>query len=194
MNTLKRNMASVGIVLTWMAATSSAAQQQTTTPQAHAIPEATMQFLKKIDEIASAASFGSERLMKVWPASNPTITEATTSRPITLAGGRDRLDAYTTISASMIKLSPRNPQNVGVASLSIEGICVIRKDLEQHYPDLTPLDASKSSTVLGAYGSWGLKRFTFNHGNPCLVEVAFEPSPIMPKAFLSDSSEQPSSR
>jgi hypothetical protein len=191
MSTPKTNMGKVTIVLTWMMASTAIAQQAVGTSQPYAMPQAAQQFFQKIDLIAQEAGFGAERLAKVWPASNPTITPATTTHPLTLSGGRDRLDAHTMISASMVEFSPRNPQNVSVASLSIDGICVTQQDLEQRYSDLVQLDAPRldkpsAFTTLGAYGSWGLKRFTFQNGNRCLLKVAFQPTPVLPKAFPND--------
>jgi hypothetical protein len=126
--------------------------------------------------------------MTVWPATNPRMEPKTKTSRAELHGGRYQLDDNVVVSSSTIVPDGRN---VNGASLSIEGICVTRKDLEQYYPDLTLFDVPRpgmpnAPATWAAYGSWGAKFFTFYDGNPCLIRVGFNPTPQMPQAFPDD--------
>jgi hypothetical protein len=174
-----------------------AAQDVSTSPS-HVVPEATAKFLKKIDQFAKAAASGMEKLMTVWPANNPKVTPKSKAQRAEVSGGRYQLDDNVVVSSSLIVPDGRN---VVLASLSIEGICITRKDLEQYYPDLTLVDIPRpgmpnSPASWGAYGSWGVKVFTFydtfNNRNPCLAEVTLNPTPTARQAFPDDVPYPPS--
>ena len=151
------------------------------------LPKATPSFWEMIDKLAKASVTGADNLSAIWPSTELHEQQEASPRFKTLKGDRYQLDANTLITSST--LTANTSLNVMLANIDIEGICVTRQDIEQHYPDLVLLDIPRGPGELaswGAYGLWGRINFAFENDGRCLSSVAFDPTAKVPQAYPND--------
>jgi hypothetical protein len=149
-----------------------------------ALPKVQDSFWKELDVLSKAAWQGAEELIPKWPSKSLIEQSSQRNRELKrtrLSGGGYELGGGLVVTSSTITVNAAN--EIVHAGLTLEGVCIVRQDLEQHYPDLVLIQIPRipgDPFAYSTYRSWGQLGFAFTDGSHCMKGVFFIPKPELP--------------